>query len=703
MKKNSLEIKTYTSKEDTNINKTILKNNLKYIENLEKRARKELIKRYEKPPYFYDAKMINDILYNEKTHYVEMFKEYLLYEDYNEFLRQYYSKTLVKIKLKKILNFYEKYSKIFPNYTALKESKYFYKNIKRKQKVINQINENKRNENSDENSYSSSYNKTIFNSRVINSIYTGHNTITINKNNENNLTNDDKSICDFINQISNIEKNNQNIQDKNKKLKKDKNININTFKNDGPLILKKLSNLLVNSPNMNSNYNINNNSCLKNKIKIDFNKKIIPEKNISINNINNKIISNPYNYISKQKSFSNIINPNKKKISSIKYNNYLKKNISSNNNNNIFDTNKPLIKKNISNNSNNNINSIKGFLFNNNNNVSNLKNYLDYEKYKKILLSTNSTNTPKMVTERMFSSPGKIKNIKYRKKRSMSNTRKISENKIIRNNDDFMKRNSSSYALKKNQKNLNSNNNILKNEKNLFKCQINKQNKKRLINNYNPDSINKLYNKNISHLSIKNRNTRKNNAYNNKNKIVNNYNIMNGIMNNSTQINIFTGNDLIKSLNLYWNSIINSTKSPSPFYDSSSITKKKINSKSLSRKNKKIQNMKQFIEKHMKEKKLKEPYTERTSSNDKLLKLLDIYCRGNKKHRNTNFKKNYFNKNKLNISHNYKTKSKSNCDEKSIGDFLYRKSNNIDVFKDKDKNNSVITKNYYIKKNKNNK
>ena len=214
--------------------------------------------------------------------------------------------------------------------------------------------------------------------------------------------------------------------------------------------------------------------------------------------------------------------------------------------------------------------------------------------------------------------------------------KKISEKK---NNDEFMKRNSSSFAFNKTKKNS-SNNSILKNEKKLFKCQINKANKRRLINNFNPDSINKFYNNNISNLSTKNRNTRKNNTFNNKNKIVNNYNIMNGIMNNSTQINIFTGNDLIKSLNLYWNSIINSSKLPSSFYDNS-VSKKKINSSSLSRKNKKIQNMKQFIEKHMKDKKIKEPYTERTSSNDKLLKLLDIYCRGAKKHRNTNYKKNY--------------------------------------------------------------
>ena len=49
MNKNSYEIKTISSKENTNNNKTVIKNNLKYIEKLEERARKELIKRYEKP------------------------------------------------------------------------------------------------------------------------------------------------------------------------------------------------------------------------------------------------------------------------------------------------------------------------------------------------------------------------------------------------------------------------------------------------------------------------------------------------------------------------------------------------------------------------------------------------------------------------------------------------------------------------------
>ena len=178
-------------------------------------------------------------------------------------------------------------------------------------------------------------------------------------------------------------------------------------------------------------------------------------------------------------------------------------------------------------------------------------------------------------------------------------------------------------------------------------------------------------------------------------------------MNNSTQINIYTGIDLIKSLNLYWNSIINSTKSNSPFYDNNLI-KKRIGTKTLSKKNKKMKNVKQFIEKHIKENKEnkpKEPHTERNSSNEKLLKLLDIYCREGKKHRKTNIKKNTFIKNKLNKSHNYKTKSKSKYEEKSIQEAMYRKSNNIDVYKDKEKNinnsNRIINKKNLVKTNKN--
>lgn len=646
------ENESYSNNNNLNyyISETVINQNNAYFVKLEKKVHNKLIRRYSHPNWFYNAKMINDILYNEKTHYVEMFKEYLLYEDYNEFLRQYYGKSLLKTKLQKILNFYEKYSKIFPNYTALRESKYLYKNIKRKQKVINQINENKRNENLDEESYSS-YNKTIFNSKVINSIYTGHNTITINKNNDNNtLLTNDNSVCNFIEQISILEKETKKIKEQKNKIKEDKN----TYKKNGQINFKKLSNLLVNS----SNYNSNN--FIKNRVKIDFKRNFIERHP----NTSNKIKLNPYNYISKQKSYSNIIGSNKK--------------ISSTNKNDIT-----------------NINNNSRRVINNNSimaKTNGLKYYLDYEKYKKILLSTNSTNTPKIMPERMLSSPKRIKNIRFAKKRCISNSRVGSNynNNCLKRNMNSTNALSKNSIFKNNRNNI-SNSNILKDEKKLLKCQINKQSKNKLLNNFHPESVNKYYSNNISHLNTKNKNTRKNNVYNNKNKIVNNYNIMNGIMNNSTQINIYTGNDLIKSLNLYWNSIINSTKSNSPFYDSN-LSKKKLGIKSLSKKNKKIKNMKQIIEKHMKEKKLKEPNTERNSSNEKLLKLLDIYCKGVKKHRNTNMKKNNVIKNKLNKSHIYKTKSRTKYEERSIKDFIYKKSKNIfDIFKDKEKNISSNT------------
>ena len=650
------------------------KNNYIYLEKLEKRARNKLIRRYDKPIWYHDVKMINDILYNEKSHYVEMFKEYLLYEDYNEFLKQYYSDIFLKNKLEKILIFYEKYSKIFPNYTVIRESKYLYKNIKRKQKMINQMNENKENEFLDEeSSYSKSYNKTIFNSRVINSIYTGHNTLNLNKT-QSTLTN--KSIEQFLNKISFYEKKateEKNIKSKKKKDEKNKNAIKCIEKSNN----NKIANLLVTSL-----LNPSNNSFLKNKIYKENRKNAL--ENYLNNAINsNKILSKPMNYIQKQKSFSNISLQNKKISTSIKHNKTSKKN-----NNSKFESSKLLNKKSITN--------INGFIFNNINNSyrsNNINNILDLDKYKKRILSTNNSSSHKILTERVFSSTSKKKNILFIKKKYKSNSKKKSGISNLKNNKNYVKRNISPNIFNKIQKNIskNTNNNIINNnffreEKKIFKCQINRQNQKKLIGNFNPDSINKLYSSNISNLNVKNKNNRNNITFNNKNKIINNYNIMNGIMNNSTQINIYTGNGLIRSLNLYWNSIINSTKSPSGQNDNI-IGKKKNWSKSLSKKNKKLKNvnLKKFIEKHLKDKMSKEPNTERNSNNEKFLKLLDIYCRDAKKYKSTNSKK-IINKNILNKSHNLNFNN--NLEIKSTGDGN-KKYNNCDFLKEKLKENNI--------------
>ena len=354
-----------------NNNKSLKINNFIYLEKLEKRAKSKLIKRYSKPIWYYETKMINDILYNEKTHYVGIFKEFLIYEDYNEFLKKYYKEPLLKAKLQKILIFYEKYSKIFPNYTVVRESKYLYKNIKRKQKMINQMNEIQNYEDLEDENYSDSqsYYKTIFNSRVINSIYTGHNTINLNK--TNSTLADNKSVENFLDKITYFEKKAKEEKEKNSKNKSKKKEEKNKMnKNEEPNINKNNSNLFVNSILTPSN-----NSFLKNKINKYIKKNILDNYlNNAINN--NKLMFKQINIITKQKSFSNFVsnNNNKKIYASIKHNNFIKKNKNYYNYSSI-EPNILLSKQNIS----NILNNISESYRSNSNNNINM--YFDFDKY----------------------------------------------------------------------------------------------------------------------------------------------------------------------------------------------------------------------------------------------------------------------------------------------------------------------------------
>lgn len=61
-----------------------------------------------------------------------VFKDYLIYDDLSEFLKRYYDKGEAITRIPKICEFYEKYSKVFPNYVNFPESKFMYKNIERK-------------------------------------------------------------------------------------------------------------------------------------------------------------------------------------------------------------------------------------------------------------------------------------------------------------------------------------------------------------------------------------------------------------------------------------------------------------------------------------------------------------------------------------------------------------------------------------------
>ena len=118
--------------------KLILDNtkNLPSILQLERIVFKKFNNYYSNDKDFYNIKVINEIICNESTHIVAEFKDYLISGDYSEFLQKIYNLKECKECLPKIFEYYESCSVIFPNYVILPESKYIYKNIQRKQRVI---------------------------------------------------------------------------------------------------------------------------------------------------------------------------------------------------------------------------------------------------------------------------------------------------------------------------------------------------------------------------------------------------------------------------------------------------------------------------------------------------------------------------------------------------------------------------------------
>lgn len=102
-------------------------------------ACKMLVKQHNFTNELYNIQRMNDLLFNEKSHLVSMFKDNLIYDDLSEFFKRFYKQKKSKKKLERILDYYERSSRVFPNYTVLSESKYIYKNIQKKQKVIDEI------------------------------------------------------------------------------------------------------------------------------------------------------------------------------------------------------------------------------------------------------------------------------------------------------------------------------------------------------------------------------------------------------------------------------------------------------------------------------------------------------------------------------------------------------------------------------------
>ena len=155
---------------NNNLNLTRNINNRK-INQLKQSIYKNIIKKYINPEY-YLKNIINNIIYNEKTHIVAIFKDYLILDDCSEFLKRYYKKIESYIRLPKFYEYYDTYSKIYPNYTSLPEGKFIYKNIQKKQRMIDLQEQmeiqNKKNTNNNINDNKNEID--IFSSNVIQSI-----------------------------------------------------------------------------------------------------------------------------------------------------------------------------------------------------------------------------------------------------------------------------------------------------------------------------------------------------------------------------------------------------------------------------------------------------------------------------------------------------------------------------------------------------
>ena len=223
------------------------KNKMRDFNSLVKYAHDYLISFYKAEEDDYNIRMIEDILDNEDTHLVAVFKDFLIMGDINEFMQRYYNISDSRKYLPKICDYYLKSSMIFPNYVSLDENKYIYKNIRKKQKLIdNQQEQDDIKDNIKKNSSSSESIDNFFSSKTLNSILQQTNTSNVKlifgiddngnkinnfKNNNNNINIDgDETPNKIIENLEEVEK--EINENKNKKIKKDLKENLNNNKNN---------------------------------------------------------------------------------------------------------------------------------------------------------------------------------------------------------------------------------------------------------------------------------------------------------------------------------------------------------------------------------------------------------------------------------------------------------------------------------------
>ena len=285
----------------------IYKNEKFFSKNKKKLSQKEIekiihtyfIDLYYHDKYFYSIKVIDDILNNNSTHLVAEFKDYLIMGDDSEFLQKKYDLEECKKYLPTLFDYYKSCSVIFPNYVVLQESKYIFKNIRKKQKVIdNQQEQDDKKEKIKKGEINLDENDIFFTTKAFNSILNQTNTSNVklffginskNKNNdsEETVNNIFKKILKAENDAFLMKKNNF-IKKRNYKnaLKPKYEIKtkINTYKIKNPNNIK-----------LNKGRNGNNIFHLNTKLSYQKIKNIENNKNKNDREYNNKIFYNNNN------------------------------------------------------------------------------------------------------------------------------------------------------------------------------------------------------------------------------------------------------------------------------------------------------------------------------------------------------------------------------------------------------------------------
>ena len=119
-------------------------------------------------PERYNTFVTNRLMHNISCRIVAAFKEYLIYGEIYEFLTRYFNQRASLYFLKELIKYYVENNIIYPNYMILSEGVYLFKNIRQKQKIIDNQEEQLKNKIKDKDNLDDEDN--VLTSRVMDSI-----------------------------------------------------------------------------------------------------------------------------------------------------------------------------------------------------------------------------------------------------------------------------------------------------------------------------------------------------------------------------------------------------------------------------------------------------------------------------------------------------------------------------------------------------